>query len=400
MLLKIFRNAAPLLPEHHYGLSGVLSRRYREQVEERHIQYDEAQFQAIGRLQALLDKLLAAQAYENSQDTLKLFVKRPEKCRSLYLYGDVGRGKSMLMDWFFEACPLEQKRRVHFNIFMQEVHAFIHRCREQHKTGVMDALAGHIAAAARLLCFDEFHVTDVADAMILGRLFSKLFELGVVAVITSNRHPKDLYQGGLQREQFLFFVEVLHNEADIVELAAQQDYRLSHFKSLKTTYYFPLDKQAGEFIAHSYRELTSHAEIVPVSLPVMGRTLMLTAAHGDVALATFEELCAQPLGTADYLLLAEAFSTLILSGIPKLSSDKRNEAKRFITLIDVLYEHNVKLLCTAEVDVHELYMKGFGVFEFARTASRLIEMQSERYLGSEHNYRYKSKKRHNIKLSV
>lgn len=384
MLIKIIRNLKPALSDAFPDISGILERRYHDEVSQHYIQYDDAQLQALQSLQALLNSLQANLAYAGKPAALKLFAKRPEKCKSLYLYGGVGRGKSMLMDWFFEACPFPQKRRVHFSTFMQEVHAYIHQCRKQNKTGVFDALAKQIRESVQLLCFDEFHVTDIADAMILGRLFSKLFELGVVTVMTSNRHPKDLYLGGLQREQFLSFIKILQKESDIIQLTAKQDFRLSHFKSLKTAYYFPLDHGADEFIKQSYMELANHSAMTPAALPLLGRTLKLTAAHGDVALSSFHELCEQPLGSPDYLLLADEFGTLILSGIPKLTPDKRNEAKRFVTLIDALYEHKVKLICTAEVDVHELYTEGDGAFEFKRTVSRLIEMQSHKYLKAEH----------------
>jgi cell division protein ZapE len=202
--------------------------------------------------------------------------------------------------------------------------------------------------------------------------------------MTSNRPPSELYQGGLQREQFLFFIKVLESRADIVELAAKEDFRLSHLRSLKKSYYFPIDPQADLFIIHCFEELTDHSAMEPRILPLLGRTVRLSAAHGDVALGSFEELCVQPLGAADYLLIAGEFSTLIVSDIPKLTTANRNEAKRFVTLIDALYEHKVKLICTAEVDVPELYTEGDGAFEFKRTVSRLIEMQSDHYLKAEH----------------
>lgn len=373
-------SSSELLPD----LAGMLEQRYRDQVVQRHIQCDPAQIEALRRLQALLDSLLANLSYRSLPAARRLLVKRPPECKSLYIYGDVGRGKSMLMDWFYEACPFSRKRRVHFNTFMLEVHAFIHQCRQRNKTGAIEALADHIRESALLLCFDEFHVTDIADAMILGRLFGQLFERGIVTVMTSNRPPSELYQGGLQREQFLFFIKVLESRADIVELAAKEDFRLGHLRSLKKTYYFPIDRQADLFIKHCFEELTDHSAMEPRILPLLGRTVQLSAAHGDVALSSFEELCVQPLGAADYLLIAGEFSTLIVSDIPKLTTANRNEAKRFVTLIDALYEHKVKLICTAEVDVPELYTEGDGAFEFKRTVSRLMEMQSDHYLKAEH----------------
>lgn len=290
----------------------------------------------------------------------------------------------MLMAWFYEACPIPLKRRVHFNTFMLEVHAHIHQYRQHNESGALFSLAHQIRQTTQLLCFDEFHVTDIADAMILGRLFGKLFELGVIVVITSNRHPDNLYQGGLLREQFLFFIKVLQDAADIIKLDACHDFRLRHLKALKTTYFFPLDQEADEFIRNSYIELTNTDVLEPKTLSVLGRKIHLTAVHGDIAYSTFEELCVQPLAAADYLLIADEFSTLIIADIPKLTAANRNEAKRFVTLIDALYEHKVKLICSAEVPVNELYTEGDGAFEFERTVSRLIEMQSESYLNAEH----------------
>ncbi|MDD1612710.1 MAG: cell division protein ZapE [Methylococcaceae bacterium] len=384
MLKRILKKVKPAVPLPLPGLSVELERRYFDLVERSVIQYDEAQLRALVPLQNLLNGLVSLASYESKPASQRLFANTPPRCRSLYLYGGVGRGKSMLMELFYESCPLQQKRRVHFNTFMIEVHAFLHRCRQDKITDALFVLAGQIRHTARLLCFDEFHVTDIADAMILGRLFSKLFELGVVTVMTSNRHPNDLYQGGLQRQQFLFFVKVLQGEADIIELTAKEDFRLRHLYALKTTYFTPLDENAGDFIRESYNELTQQAEMKPLELPVFGRTVRLAAAHGDLACTTFEELCVQPLGAADYLKIASEFSTIIMANIPKLTAAYRNEAKRFVTLIDALYEHKVKLICSAEVPAKELYIEGDGVFEFERTVSRLMEMQSEAYLQSEH----------------
>jgi cell division protein ZapE len=381
MLKKIFQ---PTTPEQFPDLSGLLEKHYNNQVAQNHIQHDHAQFIALQHLQALLDNLLAFADYDRKSVTHKLLSSPPEKCQSLYIFGDVGRGKSMLMALFYEACPIKQKRRVHFNMFMQEVHAFIHYWRQQYNTDAISGMAKKIRASVLVLCLDEFHVTDIADAMILERLFSKLFESGIIVVITSNRHPDDLYLGGLQREQFLIFTSLLQREAKIIELVAKEDYRLMHLHALGATYYFPLDAHASEFILKSYNEFTNFAAIRAGALKVLGRKVTLSGVHGDIALTSFNELCMQPLGSADYLEIAREFGTLIMAEIPKLTSDKRNEAKRFMTLIDALYEHKVKLICTAEAEAQELYTEGDGAFEFKRTISRLIEMQSESYLQSKH----------------
>ncbi len=381
MLKNIFHRANT---EQFPDLSGLLERQYKHQVTQNHIQQDIAQFIALQNLQTLLDHILSSADYDRKSFAYKLLTSPPEKCQSLYIFGDVGRGKSMLMALFYEACPIEQKRRVHFNMFMLEVHAFIHEWRQQNNTDAISALAKKMRASVLLLCLDEFHVTDIADAMILERLFSKLFELGLIVVITSNRHPDDLYQGGLQREQFLIFTKLLQRESKVIELVAKEDYRLMHLHALEATYYFPLDAHAGEFVLQSYNEFTNFAALQAGVLLVLGRKVILSAVHGDVALTSFDELCMQPLGSADYLEIAREFSTLIMAEIPKLTADKRNEAKRFMILIDALYEHKVKLICTAEVPAQELYTEGDGAFEFKRTVSRLIEMQSENYLQSKH----------------
>jgi len=381
MLKKLFRQPST---QRFDASPALLEKQYRTLVGQGHIQYEPEQIKALHHLQTLLDNLLATADYQQKSPLHKLLRSKPADFQSLYIFGDVGRGKSMLMDLFFEACPISQKRRVHFHAFMLEVHAFIHQWRRQHNTDAIAELAKHIRASERLLCFDEFHVTDIADAMILVRLFRRLFELGIVVVITSNCHPSELYHDGLQRDLFLPFVEILQQKAKIIELVAEQDYRLSHLHALKTTYYYPLDQQAAEFIRQSYNELTNYAPMHSGTVEVLSRKVPLSAVHGNVALTSFDELCMHALGPADYLEIGKRFDIVILADIPKLTTEKCNEAKRFVTLIDALYEHKVKLICTAEVPAQELYTAGEGSFEFERTVSRLIDMQSESYLHIEH----------------
>ncbi len=373
----------PLHPPHQ-NTPNLLEKQYNDLVAQGHIQYEPAQIIALQHLQTLLDNLMTAVEYQQKSTLHKLLLPKPANYQSLYIYGNVGRGKSMLMDLFFDACPIRQKKRVHFHAFMLEVHAFIHQWRRQNNTDAISALAKHIRESELLLCFDEFHVSDIADAMILVRLFRRLFELGIVVVITSNCHPNELYHDGLQRELFLPFVGLLQEKAKVIELVADQDYRLSHLHALKTTYYYPLDEQAAKFVRQSYNELTNFAPLKPDALEVLGRKVVLTAVHGNVALTSFDELCMHALGPADYLEIGNRFDILILANIPKLTNEKCNEAKRFVTLIDALYEHKVKLICTAEVPAQELYIVGEGSFEFERTVSRLIDMQSESYLHIEH----------------
>ena len=365
-------------------LSGLLAKKYRQKVDQKYIQHDKAQWLALQNLQALLNYLLEIATHNQKAYLHRLLSPTPKKCQGLYIFGDVGRGKSMLMALFYEACPIEQKRHVHFNIFMLEVHAFIHKWQQQNKSDAITALAKKLRDSATLLCLDELHVTDIADAMILERLFRKFYELNLVVVITSNRHPDDLYLGGLQREQFLNFTQLLQKETKIIELVAHTDYRLNQLKAIKVSYYFPLNTDADKFLLDSYNKFTNYAKIQSGTLNILGRNVTLSSTYRDVALTSFEELCERSLGSIDYAVIARKFSILIIAKIPKLSTEKRNEAKRFMTLIDILYEHKVKLLCTAEVSAQELYTEGDGVFEFKRTVSRLIEMQSIAYFRSKH----------------
>jgi cell division protein ZapE len=306
--------------------------------------------------------------------------------QGIYIYGDVGRGKSMLMDLFFQQVQVTAKRRVHFHAFMLEVHErlFALRSGERQIHDPIPVLSQDIAAQASLLCFDEFHVTDIADAMLLGRLFTALFALGVVVVATSNRHPDALYKDGLQRERFLPFIALLKEKVEVCSLNALTDYRLERMKAMRTLYYTPLGEEANSFMHQTFATLTQHAPVVENRLHVQGRELVLPLTAGGIAMASFAELCEQPLGSADYLEIAQEFSTLLLTDIPKLTPEMRNEAKRFVTLIDTLYERKVKLICSAAVPVASLYTEGTGAFEFERTISRLMEMQSEDYWKGAH----------------
>lgn len=363
--------------------STVLRQYYQQQVIEQQLQHDEAQITVLQPLQHLLDNLVAVINYQQCGAITQYLCPLPEPCRSLYLFGEVGSGKSMLMALFYQACPFQQKRRVHFNVFMLEVHAFIHEWHQQaHAGNVMLALAKKIRSSQLLLCIDEFHVTDIADAMIMERLFSHLFNSGLIVVITSNRHPDDLYQGGLQRAQFVIFTQLLLRVATIVKLDSKNDYRQTFLQDLEPSYHYPLNKAADYFVLQHYQRCTNFAPLQAGVLEVLGRKVLLTATHDDVALTSFDQLCVHALGVVDYLQMALQFNVVILEGIPKLSAEKRNEAKRFMALIDTLYEHKVTLFCTAEVSPQDIYIEGDGAFEFRRTSSRLMEMQSAAYLHS------------------
>jgi len=310
-----------------------------------------------------------------------------EAPRGVYLHGGVGRGKSMLMDLFFETVAGPQKRRVHFHAFMQEVHRTIHAERQTGRHGsdhdTIGAVADAVVTPGMLLCFDEFHVTDIADAMILGRLFEQLFARRVVVVATSNRHPRELYSGGINRQLFEPFIAMLEQRLDIVAVDAAQDYRLA-FLAETGLYHVPADEAATRALDEAFDHLVGGADVEPMEIEVQGRTLKVARQARHVARFRFEELCARPLGSADYLALAEAFHTIVIDGIPQMSFEQRNEAKRFVTLIDVLYENRTGLLCSADAAPDNLYTAGDGSFEFQRTASRLIEMQSADYHQSRH----------------
>ncbi|HYM31909.1 MAG TPA: cell division protein ZapE [Candidatus Cybelea sp.] len=308
--------------------------------------------------------------------------------QGLYLYGDVGRGKSMLMDMFFGSAPVAQKRRVHFHGFMQEVHAEIHRWRQDHDSArdgddPIPPLAAKIAARATLLCFDEFQVSNVADAMILGRLFENLFARGVVVVATSNRPPDDLYLGGLNRQLFLPFIALFKEKLDVLHLAGGMDYRLARFAG-KPVWYMPLGAEADARLDAAFRELTDGAAPEPEILEVQGRELHVPAQAKHVARFGFDELCRRPLGPADFLAIAARYHSVLIAGVPALNADARDTARRFVVLIDTLYEARTKLVCTAAVTPEAIYPAGDESFDFRRTASRLAEMQSRDYMALAH----------------
>lgn len=370
------------------ALSGPLDG-YRRMTAAGVLRYDPAQELAAEKLQILANRL---KSYKPGQGGgwRVLFRRDNEPApQGVYMCGGVGRGKSMLMDLFFETTSFAPKRRVHFHEFMLEVHETIHRWRTMSEAerraedlegdDPIPPLARQVAGAAILLCFDEFQVSDVADAMILSRLFTSLFEHGVVVVVTSNRSPDTLYEGGLNRDLFLPFIDMINEQLDVLHLASPTDYRLELIRGMPV-YHTPLGRQSAAELDQTFKVITDQAEGTTEALSVQqGRTLQVRQAAKGVARFGFAELCEEPLGAADYLAIAGAYHTVILSDIPQMGADQRNAAKRFVTLIDALYDNGIKLICSAQVRPEELYEAGDGSFEFARTASRLIEMQSHDY---------------------
>lgn len=363
---------------------------YETAVRSGELDRDPAQEAVVARLNAL-DLALRERGRGNAGALSWLFAKRSAAPpRGLYVWGDVGRGKTRLMDLFFEATPVKRKRRAHFHDFMIDVHARIHALRQAAKTGagpsgdVIPHVGDALADEAALLCFDEFHVTDIADAMILARLFERLFAANVVVVVTSNVPPADLYKDGLNRSLFLPFVKLVQERMDVVKLAAPKDFRREKLGD-GGVWFTPPDATARAALDGAFRALAG-GDGVPAVLDVQGRHVELGRALNGVARASFDDLCAKPLGAADFIALARRYHTLVLDGVPTLDEARRNEARRFMTLIDALYENHVKLLVSAEAAPDGLWRgtDGYENFGFARTASRLVEMGSDEWLSRPH----------------
>ncbi len=369
-------------------MAGLLNA-YNARLNDGRIEADEAQAEVA----RLLDDLEVR--IENRGG--KGWFSKPKPVTGLYLWGGVGRGKSMLMDLFFSTVEIEHKRRVHFHDFMQETHAFINEWKkmsssERRSTGwavkggdddPIPPAAKKVAASAELLCFDEFQVTDIADAMLLGRLFEHLLERHVIVVATSNRHPDDLYKDGINRQLFLPFIGLLKRTHDVHEIRSERDYRLERLTAAPV-YYSPLGYGAETKMNEAWDRLTSSAEGTEAHLKVQGREIRIPLTAAGVARITFDDFCKRPLGPADYLSLARHYDTVMIDNVPKLGPGNRDAAKRFVTLIDALYEAKAKVIVAAEAEPDQLYTEGHGAFEFERTASRLYEMRSADYLAAEH----------------
>ncbi len=349
-----------------------LTQLYEERVATGALRADPAQHAILPLLETI--RLWAEAQGPRRQGLLARFAREAPPPKGLYLWGGVGRGKSMLMDLFAHATDTPAKRRVHFHAFMQDIHHGMHEAR---KRGVEDPLAPVAEALIRdlrLLAFDEMQITDITDAMIVGRLFEMLFAGGVVIVTTSNRPPADLYKDGLNRALFMPFIDLLSTRMQVVALESPTDYR-QHRLTGAQVYFHPAGTAKGH-IDTIWKDLTGGATGEVLRLPVNGRTVDVPRFANGVGRASFWELCAKPLGPADYLAIAGALRVLVLEDIPQLSATNYNEAKRFVTLIDALYEGRVKLIASAAEEPERLYIEGTGSFEFARTASRLREMQA------------------------
>jgi cell division protein ZapE len=361
---------------------------YLDDVAAGQLERDASQEEVLHRLEEL--RLALADGAARTQGVLGWLTGSQRKAaapRGLYIWGDAGRGKTMLMDLFFDGTPVERKSRVHFHAFMASVHAFIHEWRQDRHKGSakgddpVAAVADAIAQKSWLLCFDEFSVTDITDAMILGRLFAALFDRGVVIVATSNVRPDLLYQDGLNRALFVPFIQMIEERMRIVRLDARLDFRLQKLRE-HDVYFVPPDARAAAALTAVFQRLTGKKRGAPITLDVLGHAVHVPQACANVARFAFADLCRLPLGPADFLALARRFHTVVLDAIPVIGAERRDEAKRFITLIDTFYDMHVKFIASAEAEPAGLYTgtEGFVAFEFKRTASRLIEMRSMDYL--------------------
>ena len=368
-------------------MTSALEKAYADRLARGELRPDPAQAAGLASLVRLEAELAAVRP----GPLAGLLRRRPESLRGVYLWGPVGRGKSMLMDLFFETVPVARKRRTHVHVFMREVHELIgawrsgdaaaRRARFGQARGddPVPPVADLVSRDASLICFDEFQVTDIADAMILGRLFEALFERGVTLAATSNRHPDELYRDGINRQLFLPFIALLKDRVEVVSVAGSHDYRLDRLRAAGT-WFSPIDPDNRRTFSALWRDMLGTEAAEGESIEVMGRRLDFPDAAGGLVRAGFARLCDAALGPNDYLALAERFHTVFLEDLPRLTPDRREAARRFVTLIDALYEARTRLIVLAEADPVRLYPAGDGAFEFERTASRLQEMRSADWL--------------------
>ena len=378
-----------------YTPSASFRAHYQALVSSGAIEPDAAQAEAAEAFAGLEQQLASYKPLRKQSLLGRLFADKDEAPpRGLYVHGDVGRGKTMLMDMFFQQSLVVHKRRAHFHEFMAEVHERIYGFRQNIARGeiadgdVIALTAASIFEQAWLLCFDEFHVTDIADAMILGRLFSKLFELGTVVVATSNVAPEDLYKGGLNRALFVPFIAQIADHMDVLRLEARTDFRLEKLAGVKM-WLVPADRAAAAALDKAWDKMTGKARCQPRDISIKGRVLHVPCSAQGVARFSFADICERPLAASDYLRLAHDYHTIMIDRIPVMDYPERNPAKRFIALIDTLYDNAVKLMASAQADPLSLYLatEGHEANEFKRTSSRLIEMSSESYLALPHGHK-------------
>jgi cell division protein ZapE len=382
------RDASSALPS--------LAHRYRRLVETGGIRNDAAQEKAVAALDRLIGEIASSRLASKSSALGWLFARRQDRktpVKGLYIHGGVGTGKTMLMDMFFGLVPSRRKRRAHFNDFMTDIHDRIDAHRKALKRGEakgddpIPPVASAIAEEARVLCFDEFTVTDIADAMILSRLFSALFAQGVVLVATSNVAPADLYRDGLNRQLFLPFIDLLEEYVQVLRLDSGVDYRQEKLSRLPV-YLAPLGAETDRRMDEAWKIAANGDAEAPVDLAVKGRTVHVPRAVRDVARFSFADLCEKPHGARDFLAIAARFHTIFIDHVPILAEARRNETKRFILLIDTLYDRHARIVVSAEAEPEKLYAgkRGTEAFEFERTASRLVEMQSREWLETAHKH--------------
>jgi cell division protein ZapE len=357
---------------------------YNKLVDSGKIKNDQKQREILLELNRLYKNLVELQSNKGGffSFLLKDRSDREYKNQGIYIHGDVGRGKSMLMDLFYNEVKKHiPSSRIHFHAFMLRIHENLHHLRKsQSKKDYINIICEEIASEEKILCLDELQISDIADAMIVGRIFKGLLELGVNIIITSNRKPDHLYKNGLQRQRFEPFIKLIKNELLILNLDSNTDYRFENIKSLAKVYFTPLGKEADRFIDEAFKKLSEGNDGNKEIINIKGRDILIKKAFLDIAFFSFEDLCDRPLGAEDYLEITKNYKTILISNIPKMAKDDYNLAIRFIKLVDAIYESKTKLICTAEVPVDQLYIEGERSFEFKRTVSRLIEMQSDEYI--------------------
>lgn len=355
--------------------------RYEQILKQNNITLNPAQAEIL----VALTKLDDAIDLVTDKGLLSAILPKSPSMKGIYIYGTFGTGKSMLMDLFYDNLEIDKKQKVHFNAFMLEVHAYLHKMRKENKKNIdfLVHVAKYIANQYKVLCIDELQIDDIADAMIVGKLFRELLKQQVILIITSNFAPDELYPDGLQRDSFIPFIELMQEQMQVIKMNHSHDYRIKKLKSVETVYFIYKEVMDSErFVLDSFTKLTNDSKPVNMLLNVDGREMLCPITAQDCAVFTFDQLCGSPLASNDYIAICQEFNVIILAEIPELSSEDHNEAKRFISFIDTVYDLRKILICSAKTDIESIYKSGKWNFEFKRTISRLHEMQSKEYLES------------------